>query len=99
MTGSQSPSGAHRASRGNQLASAFLLAYIRGDEHALLLILEDVGDDVMPFAIGLASHAKTIAEMRSALPLLERYLRGTVTVSADLAADPDAQGRIDRGEI
>lgn len=99
MTVSQSPSRVHRASRGNQLASAFMLAFLRGDDHAVLSLLEDASSDVTPFAIGLASHAKTIAEMTNGLPHMERYLQATVAVSADLATDPDAQGRLDRGEI
>lgn len=50
------------------MASALMLAFLRGDDNAGLSLLEDASGDVAPFAIGLASHAKTIAEMTGGLP-------------------------------
>ena len=90
---------AQRASRGNQLAAAFTLAFLRGDSLGMASILEDVADDAMPFAIGLACHTRTLADMTASRVLLERHLVTAVRRSADLAVDPDAQDRIERGQI
>lgn len=90
---------AQRASRGNQLAAAFLLAFLRGDSPALASLLEDIDGDVMPFAVGMASHARVLAQQLDGLDVWQRYLTVTAATSADLALDPDAAGRITRGEI
>ena len=99
MTPDVPKSQAQRASRGNQLAAAFLLAFLRGDQLALASLLEDVDGDVMPFAVSMASHSKVLAELSGGLDVWQRYLTLTAARSADLAGDPDAAGRIQRGDI
>ena len=76
-----------------------MLAYLRGDTDGLASILDDVGPDVMPFVVGMAAQAKALADMTEGLALWQRYLDVTVAKSADLAVDPDAQGRIARGQV
>ncbi|CCH89185.1 protein of unknown function [Modestobacter italicus] len=49
---------AQRASRGHQLACAFLLAYTRGDQDTLIPVLEDAQSEIVDFCVSLA-HAGT----------------------------------------
>lgn len=91
-----SPGSVQRASRGNQLAAAFLLAYLPNDQAGMGTLLEEAAGDVMPFAIGLAAQIRGLAETAEAIEQLRVHLTEVLAASADLAVDPDADTRLPR---
>lgn len=86
---------AQRASRGHQLACAFLLAYTRGDQNALIPVLEDAQSEIVDFCVSLAHAGTRLARETIGEANWVRFLEAAAMNSADLAADPRAQQRLD----
>jgi len=89
---------AERASHADHLAAAFLLAYKRRDETAMQSVLEDVGGDIMPFCMGMASIAQTMLAQTVGLRLWQEFLESRLNASADSPTNRTTAERTKSGD-